>query len=157
MNLPHLLNIGRIPFIIEPLEHVSKLLNHAHDTRTHEGKRSGNIPTSLLLENLHKLMIRQLITCQRDRPPPVIPRIQKDFRCNRTNITTSDHLQRFSFQGHPEARRKDFSHEVRGEVIVESGRAQYSPIHLAILCFLNQVSLDVILEDPMRHFGRVVN
>lgn len=157
MNLPHFLNIRRIPFIIEPLEHVSKLLNHTHNTRTHKVKRSGHIPTSLLVEAPHKLIIRQLITSQRNRPPLIIPRIQEDFCRNRTYITTSDHLQRLPLQRHPEARRKDFTDEVRSEIIVESRRAQDSPIHLAIFGLFDQMSLDVILEDPMGHFGRVVN
>lgn len=156
MNLPNFLNIRRIPFIMEPPEHVPKVLDHSHHGRTQEGKRSRNILPSLLLEDLRKLVKGQLIARQRDRPTLVVSRIQKDLRRDRADITAPDHLQRLPLQRGLETRRKDLAHEVGCEVIVEGGRAQDGPIHLAVFGLFDEMLLDMMFVDEVGDVGGVV-
>lgn len=142
---------------MEPLEHISKLLNHSHHARTQQAERSRNILSTLLLEDLRKLIKGQLITSQRNRPALIIPRIQKDFRRDRTNISAPNHLQRLPFERHPEARSKNLAHEVWCEIIVESRRAQDCPIHLALFGLFNEMFLDVMLVDEVGDIGGIVD
>lgn len=153
MNLLHLRNIGRITHIVEPFEHVSKVLHHIQYTSHHEAERSRNFLTSLLLEDLCPLLKRQLITSQRNRTTLVILRIQEDFRRDRADIIDPDHLQRLPLQRDLEGRRKDLAHKVWGEIFVESSRAKNRPIHLTVFCLFDQVFLDVILFDEMGDVG----
>lgn len=156
MNPPDFLNIRRIPFIMEPPKHVPKVLNHSHHNDTQEGERSRDILSSLLLEDLRKLIKRQLIARQRNRPTLVVSRIQKDLRRDRADITTPNHLQRLPLQRGFEARREDLTHEVWCEVIVERRRAQDGPIHLAVFGSFDEMLLDVMLVDEVGDVGGVV-
>lgn len=156
MNLPHLLNIRRKSFIMEPLIHGSKVFNNKHHNRRNEAKRGRQVLTSLLLEDLRELIVGQLIASQRDRTTLIIPRIEEDLCRNRTNITASDHLQRLPLQRHLEGCREHFAHEVWGEIVIEAGRAKNRPIHLAVFGLFDEVLLDIMLVNKVGDISRVV-
>lgn len=155
IHLFKLRNIGLISLIMKPLEHIPHVLHRSHKHRTKEPERPRNRLPCPLLKYLLRLLIRQLIPCQRNSFALVLLGFEKRIRRKIPNVTRCYHLEWLPLQRHVIGRHEDLAKEAGDEILVEGGGAEDRPLHFRVLGLVDEMVLDIIFVDKMRDFGGV--
>lgn len=162
LDLLALGDIGTVPVVIEPLEHIPKLLGHPHDQTRHKAVRCRQDLARRPLEDVPELLVGQLVAGQGNRPAGIFVRMKKGLRGKEANVARRYQLQRLFFDRNLERRGKYLTHESRDEVVEECHRSEHSVAHREDVCggrrrrrrrrrrLFEQMLFDIVLADKVR-------
>jgi hypothetical protein len=158
-----LVDVGLVPELHEPLEHGAELLHHVQDQAAHESERDGHLPAKDLLEGLGGLRLGELVAGEADGAVAVGGRfgVGEGQGGEDADVARADELKRNAHVA-PHG-GEAFAHEVRGQVVVEGGRAEDGVCHGGgvvlgrVVDGGDQVLFNLVLGDEVRDVGRVVD
>lgn len=155
MCLLQLLHIRPITFPLKEREHGAHFLrNPQHQSRQDIEGHWWRRP-SLFLEYGNHLFVLQLVTSKTDSLIFVRLGLHESLCPKKSDIICGNELK-WSLDPYFPRCSEDLADETAVEVLHESCRAQYGPVHSLDLGLANQVFLDVVFADKVWNIGRIV-